>query len=165
MIVIIMKTKAKRCTHFSILKLIKILNQSVKPNENKIYPNYKNFQNFLNKLTFVRLISPKLTKLEAWNRDEKFCTFVEPNSSSLKSDRPCKMRWRNMIPAFLVHPFHVKLILYNVNYMIINITINNYILFKDLGHLFNRHNFMRHSMLLLLVARCGDLAISARKMT
>ena len=77
------QTKKKRCAHF----YIEILNQSIEP----IYPKSQNFHHFPSKLNFVSLISPKLSKLEIWNQDKHFSTFVEHNSLSFMSDRPCVM--------------------------------------------------------------------------
>ena len=74
--VMIMKEKPND-THISRVKLINFFNQSIGPNDHEIYLRGKNF------------ISLKRTQLETWNKDEKFRTFVQHNSSSFESDRPC----------------------------------------------------------------------------
>ena len=61
--VIILEQKPKDA-HFSKLRLLKFPKQSTKPNEHEIYSNRENFQQFLRKLTFVGVLSPKLSEVE-----------------------------------------------------------------------------------------------------
>ena len=55
-------------SHYYKLKLIKFWQQSIELNRHEVYPNSENFQQFLNKLTFVTVISPKLSEVKMWNK-------------------------------------------------------------------------------------------------
>ena len=55
-------------THFLKLYYIKFSEKSTKPSDHENYSNKENLSQFLKKLTFVSVISPKLSELEIENK-------------------------------------------------------------------------------------------------
>ena len=76
--------------HISKFRLIDFYNQSIVPSDREIYPNSKIIQQFLNKLTFEK------TYISKTNKDDKFSTYVEHNSSSFEGNRSCVVSVRSI---------------------------------------------------------------------